>query len=296
MATTRLSISGLYKSYSTPVLNNVNLSIARGEVHAIVGENGAGKTTLVNILAGLARKDAGKIILDEKEYAPAGPRDGFDAGVSCATQKLSIIDTLSVGENIWLRNLPRKVCIIQTSELEQKARDLLELVGLGYLSPNTPTESLSLVERQLVELAKALTDESRLLILDEPTAALAGLQAARLHEIIAKRAKSGTSIIYVSHRLNDVLSVAHTVTVLRDGYVVSSQPANTLTVADVIQRMSGQNYRTRDISSNAAHDKTPVLKAKNITTADLPHPISCTFYAGEIVGIAGLAGAGKVNS
>ncbi len=293
MATTRLSISGLSKSYSTPVLNDVNLSINCGEIHAIVGENGAGKTTLVNILAGITHKDAGEIILDGERYAPSGPKDGFNAGVSYAAQELSIIDTLSVAENIWLRELPHKMCVIETARLEQKTRGLLDLVGLDYLSSNTPTERLSLSERQLIELAKALAADARVVILDEPTAALAGPQAARLHDIIATRAGKGASIIYISHRLGDVLSVAHTVSVLRDGQVVSSAPANTLTVDDVIHQMSGQSYPKREISPGAAHEKKPVLEVDKVTTKDLPHPISCTFYPGEIVGVAGLAGAGK---
>lgn len=293
METARLSISSLSKTYATPVLKNINLSVAPGEVHAIVGENGAGKTTLVNILAGLTQKDAGNIILDNKVYEPSDPRDAFDAGISCATQELSIIGTLSVGENIALRDLPRKHCMIQQDKLAHQARRLLHLVGLDNVAPDSPTESLSLAERQLVELAKALANDCRLLILDEPTAALAGPQAARLHEIIAERARSGTSIIYISHRLNDVLAISDTVSVLRDGQVVSSAPAHTLSVDQVIQQMSGRHYPIRDNSPVVAREHLLVLEANNVTTSDLPHPISCTFYPGEIVGLAGLAGAGK---
>ena len=126
MEPARLSITNLSKSFSTPVLRNIDLSIARGAVHAIVGENGAGKTTLVNILTGLLQKDSGKLVLDGVTYSPSNPKDGFDVGISCATQELSIVGTLSVAENIALRNLPHKKSVILRDELESRARDLLE--------------------------------------------------------------------------------------------------------------------------------------------------------------------------
>jgi ribose transport system ATP-binding protein len=173
----RLSISNLDKAFAAPVLRGVNLKIARGEVHAIVGENGAGKSTLVNILAGNLRKDGGEISLDGNIYEPQGPRDSYAAGIACAAQELSSIETLSVAENIALRALPQKKFVIDRGALNAKALDLMQRVGLQNIDPTTSTEALSLADRQLLEFAKAVSFGCQILILDEPTAALTAPQA-----------------------------------------------------------------------------------------------------------------------
>ena len=294
MAAARLSIRNLNKSFSVPVLTNVNLTFARGEIHAIVGENGAGKTTLGSILAGFLNKDSGEILLDGVEYEPANPKDAFDTGISCATQELSLINSLSIAENIALRKLPHRCSIIVKEKLEKQARSLLRIVGLEALDPNTHTETLGLAERQLVEIAKSISTDCRVLILDEPTAALTTQQAAGLHNIITELAASGTSVIYISHRLQDVLEVSDTITVLRDGRVVTTAPASSLSVSRILEHMSGNIHsgnKTR--LSAAAHKPAAVLEVDHITTKELPHEISFTGYSGEIIGIAGLSGSGR---
>jgi len=288
-----LSVKNLNKSFATPVLRDVNLSIRRGEIHALVGENGAGKSTLVNILTGMLRKDSGQIFLDGIEYEANAPADAFAAGVSFAAQELSIVGTLSVAENIGLRKLPHRKSVILREELDQQARDLMKLVGLEGFSPNTRADSLSIADRQLLELAKALATDCRLLLLDEPTAALTGPQADHLHRIIADLAAAGTSVIYISHRLDDVIAVADVVSVLRDGQVVRSVPTHTLTVADMIEQMTGRNQQLMDKSTHPAQSGSPVLKVEELTTDELPHAISFTCSQGETIGIAGLAGSGK---
>lgn len=293
MENARLSIRNLNKSFSAPVLRDISLSIACGEIHAIVGENGAGKSTLVNILAGLLQKDSGELFLDNVTYVPSGPRDGFDNGVSCVAQELSIIGTLSVAENIALRKLPHRKSVIQIDELNQQAERLLSRVGLDHVSPDMLADRLSLADRQLLEMAKALAEDCRLLILDEPTSALTGPQADRLHEIVTELAARDTSIIYISHRLDDVLQVSDSVTILRDGQVVVSAPAHTLSVSTIVEKMTGRDDQNRGNSSEAMAGKVPVLEIDNITTADLPHAISFACDRGEIVGIAGLAGSGR---
>jgi ribose transport system ATP-binding protein len=293
MEIARLSIRNLSKSFSAPVLRNVNLSVACGEIHAIVGENGAGKSTLVNILAGLLPKDDGEIDLDGMRYEPSGPRDGFAVGLSCAAQELSIIGTLSVAENIALRRLPHNKSLIQKDELNRQAERLLKQVGLADISPDMLADKLGLADRQLLELAKAMASDCRLLVLDEPTSALTGPQADHLHKIIAGLAAEGTSVIYISHRLDDVLKVSDTITVLRDGQVVISAPANSLSVTDMMEKMTGQNDRDRQSSPGEMLGKSPVLDIDSVTTEDLPHPVSFTLHNGEIVGLAGLAGSGR---
>ena len=288
-----LEIKNLNKSFAAPVLRDVSLRVRRGEIHAIVGENGAGKSTLVNILTGLLRKDSGQIFLDETAYEAACPADAFAAGVSFAAQELSIIGTLSVAENIGLRKLPHRNSVIRRDRLYEQSHNLLQLVGLKGISPDSAAESLSLSERQLLEFAKALSIDCRLLILDEPTAALTGPQADHLHGIIADLATAGTSVIYISHRLDDVLSVADVVSVLRDGQVVCSMPAQSLAVSDLFEQMSGRSQQQAEQSVAPARPDKPLLRVEKLTTDALPHALSLTCHQGEIIGIAGLAGSGR---
>ena len=294
MVAARLSIQSLSKSFSVPVLTDINLTIRRGEIHAVVGENGAGKTTFGNILAGFINRDNGRIMLDGVEYEPSSPKDAFEAGISCAAQEFSLINTLSVTENIALRKLPHSYSVISRKELEHRTRSLLRIVGLGSLDPDTRIEALGLAERQLVEFAKSVFLDCRVLILDEPTAALTAHQASVLHEIIAGLAASGTSVIYISHRLQDVLEVSNTITVLRDGRVVTTGPASSMGVAELMEYMSGHvQSENKSAQPVAAHTPEPVLEADHITTEELPHDMSFTAYKGEIIGIAGLSGSGR---
>ena len=294
MAAARLRIRNLNKSFSVPVLTDINLTVERGEIHGLVGENGAGKTTFGSILAGFISKDEGRIMLDGAEYEPSGPNDAVVSGISCAAQELSLIDTLSVAENIALRKLPHNCSVITRKELEERPRSLLHAVGLGSLDPGTPTGALGLAERQLVEFAKSIFLDCKVLILDEPTAALTAHQVSLLHGIITGLAASGTSIIYISHRLQDVLDVSNTVTVLRDGRVVTTAPAGSTGVPELMQRMSGDfQSENKSMPSVTAGTFEPVLEAGHITTEELPHEISFTACAGEIIGIAGLSGSGR---
>jgi ribose transport system ATP-binding protein len=256
MTAARLLVQNLNKSYAAPVLNDVSLTVAGGEIHALVGENGAGKSTLVNILTGLVEKGSGELLLDGRVYDPGRASDAFAAGVSFAAQELTTIDTLSVAENIGLRSLPSHLSVVDGQGLTETAQRLLNVVGLDGVSPATKVERLSLAERQMIELAKALCSDSRLLILDEPTAALTAPQADRLHQIIRDRAASGTSVIYISHRLEDVLAIADTVSVLRDGRLVMSQAASSLTVEDLVESMAGEVFQKRaDVVAGAGRSE-----------------------------------------
>ncbi len=293
MQQARLLIKDLCKSFSVPVLKGVELSVLPGEVHAIIGENGAGKSTLVNILAGLLEKDSGEILLDGAGYEPDSPVDGFDAGVSCASQELSIIGTLSVAENIALRKLPQRNSIIAQAEVEQQALKLLQLVGLEGIAPDALAHTLSLAERQLLEIAKALATDCRLLVLDEPTAALAGPQADHLHEIISNIAAAGTAVIYISHRLEDVRRISDSISVLRDGQVVASVPTSTISIPGMIEQMTGRVSLEGQGAPAPLREKQAALKIQELTSDELPHPISFECNVGEIVGVAGLAGSGR---
>ena len=294
MAAARLTLRHLHKSFSVPVLTDVSLTVEHGEIHGIVGENGAGKTTLGSILAGFLRRDSGRILLDGKDYDPAGPTDAFVAGVSCATQELSLIDTLSVVENIAIRNLPQRHTVIRRQALRRRCAALLQRVGLASLDPDTPVRQLGLPERQLVEIAKSISTDCKLLILDEPSAALTPEQTVHLHLIVTELAASGSSVIYISHRLHDVLAVCDNVTILRDGKIVSTAPAHGLSVAQLVRAMSGNAHPANPGKPRAAAtDAAPLLEVDKITTSELPAAISFNCYAGEIIGIAGLSGSGR---
>jgi ribose transport system ATP-binding protein len=288
----RIRIRDLCKSFATPVLKGVNLDLAEGSVLGLVGENGAGKSTLINILSGLLPKNSGTLELDGDAYSPNSMQDSIAAGLSLAAQELSLIENLSVGENILLKALPSKKSRLHHKDIRSKSRTLLELVGLPELDPRTPLSKLSLAQKQLVELAKALSSEARVLILDEPTAALTGPQAERLHEIIRERAQQGLSVIYVSHRLDDVLSVCDNVAVLRDGEIQLSCATEGLSRRDLIQAMSGKSLLEHE-NDQARTLGAERLRVDKLTTSDLPNPISLCCHRSEILGIAGLAGAGR---
>lgn len=294
MPTSRLSVSDLHKSFSTPVLSGVNMTVKPGEVHGLIGENGAGKSTLMNILSGLLPRDQGELFLDGASYMPGSAGDALRRGITLAAQELSLIDTLSVAENIFLRRLPNRKAVIRYPELMDEARKMMNLVGMEQLDPDTPVNRIPLAQRQLTELAKALADVNRLLILDEPTAALTEPQAQRLHEIIRDLAARGTSVIYISHRLKDVLDVSDTISILRDGQVVDSSPAGTVTLDEMIRLMSGRESKDNAAGPSGSVNRGRItLGIERLTSRQLPHPVSFECFAGEIIGIAGLAGSGQ---
>jgi len=295
--TARLEIKGLGKAFAAPVLTDVSLSIAPGEIRGLVGENGAGKSTLINMVTGVLRRDAGEFLLDGEVFDPRRPRDADIAGIAVCSQELSLIETLDVSDNLLLRRLPSRLGIVDTAEARTASASLLELVGLDRVRPDTPVAALSLSERQLLEFAKAIAQPSRLLILDEPTAALTGPQAERLHAILKEKAAQGTSIIYVSHRLSDVLTVCHHVSVLRDGRVTRNASTEEITVPEMIAAMSGRDPAAAESSQDrqAGRSSVPVLTVRQAVTAALPHPIDLEIYGGEILGVAGLAGAGRTE-
>ncbi len=293
--TPRIAIAGLRKRFAAPVLDNVSLDIAAGGIHGLVGENGAGKTTLIHILGGLLQADAGQIALDGNPYAAKTRREGLRAGISLATQELSLIETLSVAENILLSRLPRKAAALDRRALNQKARRLMNQVGLDAVDPATPVARLALTEKQLVELAKALSmpeSSCKLLILDEPTSALTAPQAERMHEIVKAKARRGLGVIYVSHRLDDILAVCDTVSVLRDGRIELNAPCETLTGHDLIRAMSGEEP-VADGELRPRQFGPPRLKLERLSSEEYPEPLSMTCRRGEIIGLAGLAGAGR---
>ena len=290
-----LEVTGLTKSFATPVLRGLKLRIKAKTIHGLVGENGAGKSTFINIISGLLDPDDGSVKLNGRSFKPKSRSQSLGQGVALASQELSLIDNLSVAENIFLSTLPTKNHSIDVAELRYNAKELLGLVGLEESLLGAPVANLSLAEKQLVELAKALSlpiERTSLLILDEPTAALNSFQAERLHKILLDRARQGVSILYVSHRLEDVLSVCDEVSVLHDGEIKLTSAAGQLTSNRLIEVMTGRELQGQGEGTPRTYGKVR-LRVKDLSSRDLPHPVSLVCHSGEILGIAGLSGSGR---
>lgn len=289
----RIRTAGLGKAYAVPVLQDVNFECLPGEVHALIGANGAGKSTLAKILCGLVRADAGTMELDGRPYAPAGKRAAEAAGIHIVHQELNLIGTLSAAENLFLSGLPRRLGLIDRARLRRDAREALARVDLGDLDPDTPVAQLGVGIRQQIEIAGALARNCRLLILDEPTAALMDPQIERLFGHIRRLRSAGVSLIYVSHRMDEIRRIADRVSVLRDGRVVATRPAVDLAPDEAVRLMAG-----REVEASAASSRTPGpvrLRVRSLSRGRSIRDISFDARAGEIVGIAGLVGSGRTE-
>lgn len=289
-----LKITNLSKAFAAPVLRSINLDIARGEVRGLVGENGAGKSTLLNILSGALRPDGGEILLDGAPYRAASVREALHAGVALATQELTTIETLSAAENLALSYFPHRLGLVDRAARDRAARAIFASVGLGDALPSKSASQMALADQQLLEIGRATTHGTAVLMLDEPTAALSREQADLIHELIRAKAKQGAAIIYVSHRLEDLKSVCDTISVLRDGELIVTKPSSELSIPAMIEAMAGR-FARRERRAPMMGFAGPALRLADVTTADLPHPLSLEVKAGEIVGLAGLAGAGRTE-
>lgn len=279
-------------------LDGVNFSLARGEVHALVGENGAGKSTLIKILSGSIRRDAGDIALEGQAFDPASPHDAKLLGVQVVHQEFNLLNDLSVAENISIEALPRRFGLLDKAELNRRARLALDAVGLGELDVATPVSKLGIAHKQLIEIARALQSESRILILDEPTATLTERETRRLFDIVDDIKKKGVTIVFVSHHLEEVFAICDRVTVFRNGQTVTTQTIKDSTPKSIVQYMVGRTFGTRTRNRQAVEsDDEVVLRVDHLRTSACPHPDGVSFEVrrGEIVGIAGLVGAGRTE-
>lgn len=292
-----IAVSNIHKSFASKVLNGVSFAIKKGSIHGLVGENGAGKTTLIRILSGLLEADTGTLELSGINFWPRSRRQALDSGIALVSQELSLIDTLSVADNIVISSLPPGSFKLNRKSTLRRAEALLDQVGLNQINPSDKLSSLALGEKQLVEFAKALAmakDKQKLLILDEPTSALSATQVDRMHNIISEKAQSGASILYVSHDLEHILKMCDQITVLKDGRVVLSEDNDSLTESKLVSAMSGSTFQ----QSGERVEKTigpPILKITSISSDEFPNPISLDLYQGEILGIAGLSGSGRTE-
>jgi ribose transport system ATP-binding protein len=275
-------------------LRDVSFSCRKGKVHALVGENGAGKSTLIKILAGAYQADSGEIVFKGQRYAGFTAREAMATGISIIYQEFNLVQFMTVAENIFLGREPRnRLGVIDTRRMTRESADLLNRLGIR-LSPLVRIGDLTVASQQMVEIAKALSQNAGLIVMDEPSAILAGQELYSLFAIVRSLVEQGVTIIYISHRLNEVFEIADDVTVLKDGQVVGAQPIREVTRARLIQMMVG--WPLEEIFPHATRPHgPPVLTATNVTTERLPHPASLTLYEGEILGLAGMVGAGRTE-
>lgn len=289
-----LSIHGLCKAYAAPVLVDIDFALRRGEVHAIVGENGAGKTTFSRILAGLTAAEAGRMAFDGQPYVPRTKTEAERRGVRMVMQELNLIGNLTVAENIFLAHLPHRAGWINRRALNDRARVALARVGLADLDPGRPVRSLGVGQQQLVEIAAGLSQKCLLLILDEPTAALTDPEIDRLFSQIACLKAAGTSVLYISHRLEEIQRVADRISVLRDGRLVATRPAADLPLDEVVRLMVG---RTLGHFEHRQGRPGPVaLRVEHLCRPPAVEDVSFEVRRGEILGFAGLMGCGRTEA
>jgi len=295
METSLLQVSGLSKSYSALVLDSVDFDLRAGEVHALVGENGAGKSTLARIICGLTNADAGGMRLNGEPYAPRSKRDGEHCGVRMVMQELNLIGNLSVAENIFLEHLPHRWGVISYARLYADARYGLRRVGLEALDPATPVRSLGVGQQQLVEVAAGLSRSCRLLVLDEPTAALTSAETELLFTQLARLKAAGTGIIYISHRMEEIKRIADRITVLRDGQRVATLAAAEAGIDEIVRLMVGRELG--EVQAAALRPRGEVaLRAVGLSRGAAVRDVSFVAYRGEILGFAGLMGSGRTET
>lgn len=291
----RLQVLGINKSFpGVRALRDVDLQILPGEVLSVVGENGAGKSTLMKILAGVQPPDSGTILADGRPVSFGSVSDAMDAGIALIHQELNLADNLSIGANVFLGREPRRFGLIDEQTIHRESSAFLQRIGLNQ-SPDTLVGDLTTGQQQMVEIAKALSINARILIMDEPTSSLSAAESESLFAVIRDLRRQGVSIVYISHRLAEVRDLSDRVTVLRDGELAGHLEGDSITHDNLVRLMVG-----RDVSRIFTRTPFPPgavsLEAVDIRTSAWPqHKLSFAVHSGEIVGVAGLVGAGRTE-
>ena len=289
-----LTIQGVGKTYSEPVLVDVTLALYPGKVLALTGENGAGKSTLSKIIGGLTSATTGQMIYQGQPYAPATRKEAEKLGVRMVMQELNLLPTLSVAENLFLEQLPHRFGWIDRKKLTEMARPVMAMVGLQSVDPNTLVGELGIGHQQMIEIARNLIGESRVLILDEPTAMLSSREVELLFKQIALFKARGVSIIYISHRLDELAIIADDIAVLRDGHLVCVDDIKRYTSDQLVSLMVGRDLESSfDLSGRQAGH--PILKVENFKRGKIIRDTSFILYSGEVLGISGLVGSGRTE-
>ncbi|MBI9009912.1 MAG: ATP-binding cassette domain-containing protein [Tenericutes bacterium] len=291
-----LSIKNVSKSFSgVTVLNKVNLNVRKGSIHALMGENGAGKSTMMKCLFGIYKQDEGEFILDGKKVNFTDPKHALENGISMVHQELNQVLQRNVLDNIWLGRYPRKNFLVDEREMLRKTKALFKSLGID-VNPNAEMGSLSVSQRQMVEIAKAVSYNAKVIVLDEPTSSLTENEVDKLFEIMRSLKDKGVGLIYISHKMEEIFEITDEVTVLRDGNLIGMDRTKNLTMDIIINMMVGRTLTQRFPDLPETHGEVNLI-VNNLSTKYKPkvEDVSFTLHKGEILGIGGLVGSRRTE-
>ncbi|WP_457447846.1 sugar ABC transporter ATP-binding protein [Roseateles sp. P5_E4] len=290
-----LSMRGVCKRFdSVTALSGVELDVRRGEVHAICGENGAGKSTLMKILSGVYTPDEGEIRIDGQPVRVGGLHHAQELGIVMIHQELNLVPHLTVAENIWLGREPRRGWFVDRAQQRKGALACLQRLGMD-IDPDTEVSALSIAQQQMVEIAKALSMDARLLIMDEPTSSLGEADASRLLAVVQELKRSGVGIVYISHRLDELDHIVDRVTVLRDGHYITTRHWAETSIDEIVSLMVGRELNQQFPPATRQPSTDVLLRVRGLRREGVFGPLDFELRRGEILGLAGLVGAGRTE-
>lgn len=290
-----IEMRGIDKSFGTnQVLKNAGFLLRDGEVHALMGENGAGKSTLMKILTGVYTRDAGTVIVDGKEVEYHNPQEAEKAGIVFIYQELNVMFDLTVEENLFMgKEITKGFGICDKKAMRKKAKEVLDMMGVD-INPVAVMSELSVGQQQMIEICKALMVDAKVIIMDEPTAALTQSETDALFKVIHSLRKKGVSMVYISHRMEEIFELCDRITVLRDGSYIGTEEIKDIDMNDIVKMMIGREIGERFPARDVKLGKE-VLKVEKLTSPGVFHDISFSVRAGEVLGVSGLMGAGRTE-
>ena len=292
-----MTMKGIHKSFpGVHALNGVNLEVRKGEVHALMGENGAGKSTLMKVLTGIYQKDEGEIVYEGKPVEFQTPREAQDAGIAIVHQEINMMGQLTVAQNIFIGREYMNGKLIDDKKMNEEAEKLFEKLNIS-IDPSEVMDNLTVGKQQMCEIAKAISRDVKVIIFDEPTAALTEVEIEELFKIIRDLRKKQLGIVYISHRMDEIKQITDRVTVMRDGEYVGTLITEECTKDDIINMMVGRViFENPKEKSNVPKDAPVVLKVEHLNAGKMVQDVSFELHKGEILGMAGLMGAGRTET